>query len=628
MSYKRVAIALPYKFSTVITMSSIENIIGNVYIPSGAGVQVGKFEFVLDDDQSEKTQIGDTVTAITTDGNFIGVVTDMRTVGVDNDPVTSKIKKQSIARLPEVVVAEAQVIHSEKIRSVRDGFVRPANKEEIKEATGFFKINWPIPAGLVQISGNELAPVYFDGHTLLGPESAHFNIGGLSGQAAKTSYMTFLLASAIQSSTAEEKVASLVFNVKGEDLIWLDKSPTRDNSLEEDDLKLYRELELTPTPFTDVTVYSPALPAKISGTRSPREDSHPIVWDLNDVWPYLRHYLGNIVYEDEKIASFIADFTVKMLQNHDKNKRVDTFAKLEKWFNAVLSTDDDNETPYVWGTHHRATLWRIRRMLMGIVTRSQGLVTLEKSNNNDDVPVKNWRAGQVIVVDIAGLSLDIQSVVIARTVDRVLKAAETSTLGVNHLVLIADELNAFAPASGGDMQVVKRSLQKVSTQGRYAGLSLWGAAQKLSKVDDMVRDNAATRALGRNSDGELTSSLFSKMSRGIHERIVSLPKGFMSLSHYTFRTEMIVKFPKPAWKMGRSTEHPTRNGIEILNLSPETSSRLSEGLTDDEINTIMSSSKTKKEAIEKLSKSRVPDMKKRALHQPYSFNPSNPFDIS
>ena len=608
-------------------MMSENDRIGEIYLPSGKGVGVGRFEVILDDLKSHKVQIGDIITAVTTEGEYIGVVTEMRTVGLDSDPVTVKKKRSSHNEFEEVIVAEAQVIFSEKIRSVKKGYARMSTIDEVKHATGFSKMRWPIAAGLIQINEHQSAPIYFDGHTLLGPEAAHLNVGGLSGQAAKTSYLTFLLASSFASSSETEQVAALVFNVKGEDLVWLDKEPAEGYELSIEDEAQYRNLGVKPEPFRDVVVYSPAVPGQPYVTQSRRQDSKPIKWDLIDIWPYLRHFLGSIIYEDEKIASFLADYYTKVIQNPDPQKRVDTFSKLDAWFNYILHSEDDNSTPYLWGTHHRATLWRARRMLMGIVTRSNGLVTLESSLVDEDIPVKKWRNNQIVVVDISGLTLDVQSVVIARTIERVLKTSENNTLGVDHLIVVADELNAFAPSSGSDMQVVRKTLQKISTQGRYAGLSLWGAAQKLSRIDELIRDNAASRALGRNSDGELSTTTYSKLPKGLLERVVALPRGYMSLSHYTFRTEMIVQFPKPAWSMGRTNSNYTDKKI-LQSITDNATDRLLEGINESLVNEIISTSVDEQEAITKLSRARIPDMKKTALHTPYIFNEQNPFDIS
>jgi hypothetical protein len=619
-------------------MSSDENLehntdttmrLGRIYLPTNPGTPVGRFQFLVDPDHGGRVEIGTPVAADTSEGTVVGAVVDMRTVGTSSDPVLADLAGENqLARLNEVVVAEVQVFFSELLRSIRSGYVRAASAEEMLLATGYQRMDWRIPAGVVPLADGSKVAVCFDGHALLGPESAHLTVGGLSGQAAKTSYIGTLLASAINSGGPGRSVAALVFNVKGEDLIWMDEKPASGYDLTDEDREIYQTLGLPAEPFKDVTVYAPALPAGASGTRSPRPDALRLGWDLPQVWPYLRYFFD--IYGDEKLVSFFAEFESICLRSQNPAQRIDTFEKLEAWFDTKLREAEESESQQAWRSHHKATMWRVRRMLMGsVLSRSGGLVLHGAARPGDDVPVAGWRHGQVIVVDIAGIGTDVQSVVIARTIERVLRAAEDGELGVDHLVVVADELNSFAPAQGGEMSNVRKILQRVATQGRYAGISLWGAGQKLSKIDELVRDNAATRALGITADGELASGVYGRMPSGLLERIATLPKGFMALTHYSFRSTLVVRFPRPAWRTGkaRTTGGSRPNSLSALALSGRSVERLTEGIAPDLVETVLAGSRNREEAIEKLQDARVPDMHKTALHEPSSFDPSNPFDL-
>lgn len=606
-------------------------ILGKIYLPSGTGTPVGSFEFITDPLEGKSVEIGTPVAADTEEGIVVGVVVDMRTVGTSHDPVLADLTSSTaIAKIKEVVLATVQVFYSSSLRPVTSGVVRDASAEEVLQATGYQKLQWPIPAGVIKLADGSFSKICFDGTSLLGPESSHLNVGGLSGQAAKTSYMGTLLASCIQAGNPEHKVGALIFNVKGDDLVYLDQPVTQGYELSETDHEIYKALGLTPKPFSDVTVYAPSLPAGQMGTRSNREDALNISWDLNLVWPYLRHFLGNVIYEDEKLSSFLAEFRSLLLNSDNLTSRIDSFDKLDAWFGTVLAQAEENETLYAWRSHHKATLWRVRRMLMGIVSRCGGLVINGQAKASHDIPIANWSHGQIIVVDIAGLTADIQSVIIARTLERVLKSAENGELGVEHLVVIADELNTFAPSIGAEMQGVKKVLQKISTQGRYAGISLWGAGQKLSKVDELVRDNAATRALGITSDGELSSGIYGRMPGGMSERIATLEKGTMALTHYSFRAIMLAKFPRPAWRTGkaRTSGSNKSSNSKILNLSDKSYKRLVEGVNPELVDEILASSDSIQEANTRISQTRIPDMSIVAVHEPSTFDEENPFDIS
>lgn len=605
--------------------------LGRIYLSSNPGTPVGKFDFIVDRDAGENIEIGTPVAADTAEGTVVGAVVDMRTVGTANDPVAADLAGDpQLARLSDVVVATVQVFDSPRMRPVRAGHVRAATSEEMLRATGYNRMDWPIPAGVVPLADGLFAPVCFDGHALLGPESAHLTVGGLSGQAAKTSYIGTLLRAAIDRGTPDNSVAALIFNVKGEDLIWLDEEPAAGYELSDEDRAMYEALGVPATPFGDVTVYAPALPASSTGSRSPRPDALRLGWDLPMVWPYLKYFLGQVMYEDEKVNSFLSEFRQFCLQNPDPLERIDSFDKLDAWFGQKLREAEEEDTMYAWRSHHKATMWRVRRMLTGILARSGGLVVSAQARGGEDVPDKGWAHQQVIVVDIAGLTTEVQSVVIARTIERMLKSAEAGELGVDHLVVIADELNAFAPAQGGEMAAVKKILQKVATQGRYAGISLWGAGQKLSKVDELVRDNAATRALGITADGELASGVYGRMPGGLAERIATLPKGYMALTHYSFRAPLMVRFPRPAWRTGKAK---TTSGASrpvttsVLRLSDRSVERLTEGVHPELVEEVLATSPDAETARKRLEDARVPDMKKAALHAPSSFDADNPFSL-
>lgn len=607
----------------------MQEFLGQVFLPSAPGTPVGRFQFIASREHGAEVEVGTPVAADTSEGTVVGMVVDMRTVGTQSDAVAAELAGEQVARLGESVVAEVQVLSSERMRPVRAGKVRPATAAEVADATGASSMRRRVPAGVLQLGDGAYAPVSFDFDFLLGPQAAHLLVGGLSGLAAKTSYMGVLLASAFAAASERERVAALIFNVKGEDLIYLDQVPEPGYELSEEDKEIYAAMGVDPSPFKDVTVYAPGLPASSTGTLSPREDALRLSWDLQMMWPYLRHSIGNVVVEDEKVASFLGEFEAFCLRAHDPLQRVTTFNQLDAWFTDRLREAEESESQYAWRSHHKATMWRIRRMFMGARSRANGLFIGGSARPGEDIQDEGWRPGQVVVVDIAGLPSLVQSAVVSRTVERLMDSAEAGRLGVDHLVVMADELNTFAPAQGSEMHTVRRVLQKVSTQGRYAGISLWGAGQKLSKIDELVRDNAASRALGMTADGELASGVYGRMPQGLTERVATLPKGSILLSHHSFRAPLVSRFPRPAWRTGRArTTGGSRPSVtSALALSEASMGRLTEGLSSEVVAQVMSSHDDAESARSELERIREPDMHRSTLHERSAFDPGNPFDL-
>src|SRR2546430_12203053 len=119
-----------------------------------------------------------------------------------------------------------------------------------------------VPLGV----GRGGAPVFLNFEFLNGQRGAHVSISGISGVATKTSFATFLLYSVFRSGVLGAEAVNtkaLVFNVKGEDLLFLDHPNTR---LTESTVDAYATLGLTAEPFPDVAGYAPPRAGDPSGT--------------------------------------------------------------------------------------------------------------------------------------------------------------------------------------------------------------------------------------------------------------------------------------------------------------------------------------------------------------------------
>lgn len=616
--------------------------LGVVYLPK-SGTSVGTFQFLVDRSAGDRVEIGTAIAADTREGVIIGAVVDMATVGHLADPFAADLLgggDPALDNRQEAVVATAQVFHSPHLRPVRAGTVRPATRAEMEVATGADRLDWKIPAGVVELlspdgTGTVFSPVSLDGHALLGPESQGMIIGGLSGQASKTSFAGVVMRAAIAAGNADkDSISGLFFNVKGTDLLGLDLPPADGYELTEEDLAIYGALGIPATPFPDVTVYAPSLPG-VDVSRSPREDAELIRWDLRTLWRYLA-YFWPWMYEDDKVSGFVAQFEELCLNNPNPHQRIDSFAKLEEFFRSEIENAEEQGLTDCWnGRIHIATMRKLRRMFSALPAKMGGLLTRDALPNGPlDVPVEHWRHGQVIVVDIAGLTPDVQGIVVARTLERLLKAAEEGDLGVDHLMVFMDELNAYAPAQGGEVRNIRKLLERVASQGRYAGLSLIGAAQKVSKISEMVRDNASTMALGRTAPGELDAGPYGRLPAGLVERILTLPKGRMVLWHYTLRSALVVRFPRPAWQTGKAKTtgnvdrgHKTRrNALDTIEMSDRSKQLLTKGLTETQVEEIVAGADDPAVAFEALKSARVVDVNDVVLdHEAVEFDPDDPF---
>src|SRR5207344_2100156 len=94
------------------------------------------------------------------------------------------------------------------------------------QALFFDSMQRRLPLGL----SRDGLPVFANLDFLDGTRGAHVNVSGISGVATKTSYATFLLHALFTSGALGAEAGNthaLIFNVKGEDLLFLDQPNRR-----------------------------------------------------------------------------------------------------------------------------------------------------------------------------------------------------------------------------------------------------------------------------------------------------------------------------------------------------------------------------------------------------------------
>jgi hypothetical protein len=141
----------------------------------------------------------------------------------------------------------------------------------------------PLKVGLDQ----SRRPVFADFTFLNGEKGGHVSISGVSGVATKTSYARFLLWMLLETDDGRALLGqhaaatrALVFSVKGEDLLHLDrpngKFASRDGAREG-----WEALGVTPGPFTRVRIYAPQAPGAHGGQLTP----DVLLRHINDLTP-------------------------------------------------------------------------------------------------------------------------------------------------------------------------------------------------------------------------------------------------------------------------------------------------------------------------------------------------------
>jgi hypothetical protein len=142
---------------------------------------------------------------------------------------------------------------------------------------------------------------------------------------------------------------------------------------------------------------------------------------------------------------------------------------------------------------------------------------------------------------------------------------------VDKLIIFVDELNKYAP-SGSRTSSLKDTLVDISARGRHLKLTLFGAQQFRSKVDDEVVGNAATSLYGRVGDEELTNASYRSFSQTVREELLQLEKGRLLLRHAHYSVPVFGRFPRPAVLMGsqgtaiygQSSQDPATSVLSVM----------------------------------------------------------------
>lgn len=496
---------------------------------------------------------GKTVYAVVVDGRaYSDLMTPLHDViAAEGDPASERppTKRREVRLWTAAVLRQ---VPDEPVQPVPLADVRLASAGDVETALRMDSyVRGASPAGLpvgLYVAGGTAAPIQLDADFLLGPESAHLNISGMSGLATKTSAVEFLVTSIFQKFPLQKgTVAAVCLNVKGPDLCFLDQP----GELTESDYAMYQALGIDPKPFDAVRYYAPF---KSDGVNLNTLRSHPdlvgsvepLVWGLQEVLDYHEVLLNrdDIDAKSDAFIDFLAERVVEKEFRDDWGgvHRVSTFAGLEAFFRAIFEGLESAGRGDMWRTHHVATMRKVRNRLINISVRCKGLVTDDGAVN--DLPFGEFEDRSVYVLDVAGMDQLAQDLVFTRVVSKLREHLERGDLGVDHVVVFVDELNKYAPGDGPDTYV-RKMLLDIAERGRYLGLVLFGAQQFRSQVHRRVVGNSGTTIFGRMDMDELATAGYQVLSAATKIKLATLPKGELMVRHPHFTQPVFVRFPRP-----------------------------------------------------------------------------------
>lgn len=426
-------------------------------------------------------------------------------------------------------------------------------------------------------------PVFADLAFIDGEKGGHLSISGISGVATKTSYALFALYMLFETPEGRSLLGpqganarAVVFNVKGEDLLHLDR-PNAKFDRTEGAREGWAALGVeAPGPFTSVRLYAPRSAGARDGSNATDVVSRSAA-DLHTYgWPpetFIREGLLQFIFTEDDDARTQISFIEQRVR-----AQLARFAHpLDGEPGAVVLKEPAPSTP--WDMPKLAALRRPAvQAADGHPVRSYGdMVDFLVARLTPGGVDPAWSAGaaegtcmaflrrltaasprighlvrtgvepvaleeRVTVVDIHGLHDAAQRFVVGSLTRAVFESKQGQGREPLRFIVL-DELNKYAPRDG--RSPIKEVLVDIAARGRSLGVILIGAQQSAGSVDANITRNASVKVVGRLDAGEAEEYRF--LGPEIRERATRFLPGTMVLDQPLVPAPIPIRFPFPAF---------------------------------------------------------------------------------
>ena len=406
-----------------------------------------------------------------------------------------------------------------------------------------------------------------------GTRGAHMNISGISGVATKTSYALFLLYSLFHSDALRGHAANtkaIVFNVKGEDLLWLDK-PNR--NVDDAARRLYDAAGLPVGPFPSVAVWAPpqkGTDALMPATDTRQEGVQAYAWSLAE---FCRERFLRFLFAEADSETSQLSFVIRQVEEWLADDKFLTGPDARGF---LTTTDGEQVISFhglaelledridsiagraAEGTRHAF----VRRLFDAVGTAGHLVRAIPPAEAeahrirvlDGDATINK----QVTVIDINGLPDRAKRFVVGIVVRRLVEQKEQ--LGGRHplVFLVLDELNKYAPREG--WSPIKEVVLDIAERGRSLGLILVGAQQTASEIERRVTANASFRVAGRLDTAEAARDEYGFLTDTAKARASILKPGSLFVRQPEIPVPLLVQFPFPAWATRKDEVDVVREG--------------------------------------------------------------------
>lgn len=453
-------------------------------------------------------------------------------------------------------VSISQAAHVRVTRVEPEIFVPPLPGRPVLRAAGvdrdqalfFDGMTRRFPIGLSR--GGE--PVYANVDFLDGSRGAHVSISGISGVATKTTYATFLLHSLLNCGALGKTAASthaIIFNVKGEDLLFLDKP---NKLLKQEAVAQYESLGLQAQPFDSAQFLAPVRGTskeRLPDTGSRQKGVQAYFWTVREFVEerFLRFLFAEADDANSQLSFVIDQIEAKLAVYANKEKSKDPSIEID---GVTITSFDELVDAIVlnaetWATRAApGTIAAFERRLRAAAARVGHLIRGSDIGKPGEHQL-DWGRRQVTVVDIHTLHDRAKRFVVGVVLKRMFEEKERLGSRLPLVFVVLDELNKYAPREG--WSPIKEVLLDISERGRSLGIILIGAQQTASEVERRIVANASLRVVGRLDLAEAERPEYGFLSAAGRGRASILKPGTMIVQQPEIPTPLLLQFPFPAW---------------------------------------------------------------------------------
>ncbi len=446
------------------------------------------------------------------------------------------------------------------------------NESEVDVALGFDSFSdRKLPVGTLENG----SVAYLDFSYILGENGAHINISGQSGVASKTSYMTFLMRSIMDSLRFSRRYGHLkpifvIFNVKGDSLMFIDHFSRRwleseGTAVGREWRKMYEKMGVNATPFDSARFYAVSKEEILGfGVDSLRVDAKPYSWNTSDFFDL---GLFEMIFDPQELERnsnlMLAVISIMEYMNaDDTGNELEKMRRRSRISNPYELLASLNEGGFLY--EHLKSL-EMRVSTIKLLKRRLQLATnvgLARIWKKEAVKIDWNRPGGVTVIDISRLRTKIQSIVVGAVIKEIMREKESGRLSNSPVFILLDELNKYAPR--GEGSEIASIFRDVAERGRSFGVILVGAEQTASEVDYRVITQAATMVVGRQKWVELSKNEYGHLLAEQKRKAATLTQGSVIVDQPFLRVPITVRFPFPAWALNENDFVSPEGEEEVL----------------------------------------------------------------